>query len=239
VRKGKGELFDFLRENEGTAFIMKDYEYLREMSKGIPEVITYGTKDAEVTGIAAETDRYLEVSFQKGFHGTIATQLVGDYNLPNVLAAVSVGKKFGITDTKIKQAIENYEPTNSRSQFMQRDSNKIILDAYNANPSSMKAAIKNFAKAGGENKILILGAMAELGNESANEHKDIIQEIKKYDWNNVILVGGDFLKLDHPFHRFNSSSEAGNWLKDTKPSNAFLLIKGSRSMQMEKVLDYL
>jgi UDP-N-acetylmuramoyl-tripeptide--D-alanyl-D-alanine ligase len=239
VRKGKGELFDYLRSTEGTAFVMWDYDYLKEMSRGIPTIIKYGTKDADFTGTAIDTDRYLRVSFDKEYTGIIQTHLVGDYNLPNVLAAVAIGKTFKVADDKIKQAIKNYEPTNSRSQFMEKESNKIILDAYNANPSSMKAAIGNFAKAIGENKILVLGAMAELGNSSANEHRDIIEEIKKYSWKDVVLVGGDFLKIEHPYQKFNSAPEAGLWLKKAKPQNAYLLIKGSRSMQMEKVLDYI
>ena len=165
--------------------------------------------------------------------------MVGDYNLPNVLAAVAVGNYFNIDETKIKRAIENYTPTNSRSQLMQKNSNKIILDAYNANPSSMKAAIENFAKAEGGEKILALGAMAELGADSLKEHKDIIKEIDKHQWKDVILVGGDFMKVDHTYRKFTSPVEAGEWLQTINPQHSFFLIKGSRSMQMEKLLDYL
>ena len=239
VRKGKGELYDYLRASKGTAFIMWDYPYLREMSKGIPNIYTYGTTDATIIGDVLKSDKYLEVKFDKGFTQTIKTNLVGDYNLPNVLAAVAVGKYFNIEETKIKTAIENYTPTNSRSQLMEKNSNKIILDAYNANPSSMKAAIENFAKADGNEKILALGAMAELGTDSLKEHKDIIKEIDKHQWKDVILVGGDFMKVDHTYRKFNSPVDAGEWLQNTKPQNSFFLIKGSRSMQMEKLLDYL
>lgn len=239
VRKGKGELYDYLRSNKGTAFIMWDYPYLREMSTGIPHIYTYGTSDANVTGNVLKSGKYLEVKFDEGFNDTIQTNLVGDYNLPNVLAAVAIGKYFNIEDGKIKAAIENYAPTNSRSQLMEKNSNKIILDAYNANPSSMKAAIENFAKADGTEKILALGAMAELGSDSLKEHKDIIKEIDKHQWKDVILVGGDFMKVDHTYRKFDSAAEAGKWLHDIHPQNAFFLIKGSRSMQMEKLLDYL
>lgn len=239
VRKGKGELYDFLRANKGTAFVMWDYPYLREMSNGIPTIYTYGTQDANVTGNVSESTQYLSVQFSKGFSGTIKTSLVGDYNLPNVLAAVAVGTYFNIDETKIKTAIENYIPTNSRSQLMQKNSNKIILDAYNANPSSMKAAIENFAKAEGGEKILALGAMAELGSDSLKEHKDIIKEIDKHQWKDVILVGGDFMKVDHTYRKFTSPAEAGQWLQTINPQHSFFLIKGSRSMQMEKLLEYL
>ena len=240
VRKGKGELYDHLRANGGTAFVMWDYPYLREMSKGIPTTIyTYGTDNADIIGNVLTSGQYLSVQFSKGFNGRIQTNLVGDYNLPNVLAAVAVGKYFNTEEEKIKSSIENYIPTNSRSQLIQKNSNKIILDAYNANPSSMKAAIENFAKAEGSAKILALGGMAELGTDSVKEHKDIIKEIDKHQWKDVILVGGDFMKVDHTYRKFNSPAEAGKWLQSIKPENSFLLIKGSRSMQMEKLLEYL
>lgn len=239
VRKGKGELYDFLRLHEGTAFIMWDYSYLREMSKGISDFFTYGTNDADVVGNTSSGGQYLEVEFKKGFKGTVHTHLIGDYNLPNVLAAVAAGKYFNVDEEKIKGSIEKYFPTNSRSQLLKKSSNTIILDAYNANPTSMKAAIENFAKTEGSEKILALGAMAELGTDSLKEHGSIIKEIDKHQWEDVILVGGDFMKVDHTYRRFNSATEAGEWLGTIKPQNAFFLIKGSRSMQMEKLLDYL
>jgi UDP-N-acetylmuramoyl-tripeptide--D-alanyl-D-alanine ligase len=239
VRKGKGELYDYLRVNEGTAFVMWDYSYLREMSKGIPHIHTYGTTDANIVGTISRAREYLEVEFQKGFKESIRTSLIGDYNLPNVLAAVAIGKYFDVPEEKIKSAIEAYAPTNSRSQLIQKATNKIILDAYNANPSSMKAAIENFARADSSEKILMLGAMAELGTDSLKEHSDIIKQIDKYQWKDVLLVGGDFMKVNHTYRKFNSPSEAGEWLQNIRPQNAFFLIKGSRSMQMEKLLDYL
>jgi UDP-N-acetylmuramoyl-tripeptide--D-alanyl-D-alanine ligase len=239
VRKGKGELFDHLRANNGSAFVMWDYAYLRDMSHDIDQIITYGTSEASITGQASGSGQYLEVDFTNGFPGKIKTNLVGDYNLPNVLAAVAVGKFFKVADDQIRKAIENYQPTNSRSQLVQRGSNKIILDAYNANPNSMKAAIENFAKTDGDNKILALGAMAELGETSIQEHQNIIQEIAKHQWKDVLLVGGDFMKTDHPYQKFATPAEAGTWLKNKNPEKSYLLIKGSRSMQMEKLLDYL
>jgi UDP-N-acetylmuramoyl-tripeptide--D-alanyl-D-alanine ligase len=239
VRKGKGELYDHLRAHSGSAFVMWDYPYLREMSKGIQTIYTYGTSDADVVGDTMVSNQYLTTQFSKGFNGIIETNLVGSYNLPNVLAAVAIGKYFKVAEEKIKTSIKNYTPTNSRSQLMQKNSNKIILDAYNANPSSMKAAIENFAKADGSEKILALGAMAELGTDSLKEHSSIIKEIDKYQWKDVILVGGDFMKVDHTYRKFNTPVEAGEWLQNINPHNAFFLIKGSRSMQMEKLLDYL
>jgi UDP-N-acetylmuramoyl-tripeptide--D-alanyl-D-alanine ligase len=239
VRKGKGELFDHLRKYGGSAFVMWDYDYLRAMSHDIPELFTYGSSEADVTGHVSAAGQYLDVVFTKGFHGDVHTQLVGDYNLPNVLAAVAAGIYFDVPEEKIRSSIADYMPTNSRSQLVQKGSNKIILDAYNANPSSMKAAIENFARAEGKNKILALGGMAELGMNSIDEHRQIVEVIGKYPWQDVLLVGGDFMKLDHPYRKFTSPAEAGQWLRQGPANNAYLLIKGSRSMQMEKLLDYL
>lgn len=239
VRKAKGELFDYLKENNGTAFVMSDYRYLTEMSKGIQTLFTYGTKEADIVGNILSADPLLEVEFVKGFHKEIKTNLVGSYNLPNVLAAVAVGKYFKVPDGKIKTAIENYIPANNRSQLVIKGNNKIILDAYNANPSSMKLSIENFATAKEDNKILILGAMAELGSSSLEEHKQVIREIDKHPWRKVILVGGDFLHIEHPYMSKKTAEDAGQLLQQTKIENAFVLIKGSRSTEMEKVLDYL
>jgi UDP-N-acetylmuramoyl-tripeptide--D-alanyl-D-alanine ligase len=239
VKKGKGELFDYLRMHNGTAFIFSGYASLKEMSGGIKEIKTYGINDADITGsITNTTNEFLEVDITHGAAiKTIHTNLIGEYNLPNVLAAVAVGKYFSVSDENIKTALESYSPSNSRSQLIEKDTNKIILDAYNANPTSMKAAIENFAKMEGKHKILLLGAMMELGNESIAEHEAIVKIISNYNWDGVVLVGGDFNKIKHPFIHFTNSIEAKEWLKQQNFKNSTLLIKGSRSMQMEKVLD--
>ncbi|MBD0276571.1 MAG: UDP-N-acetylmuramoylalanyl-D-glutamate--2,6-diaminopimelate ligase, partial [Flavisolibacter sp.] len=167
------------------------------------------------------------------------TQLVGSYNLPNVLAAAAVGLFFNVAEEKIVTAISAYTPSNSRSQLLQKGDNKIILDAYNANPTSMKLAIENFARLPENNKTLILGAMAELGVDSIKEHEAIVTQIQQYPWRQVLLVGGDFLKLQPSFPTFPSTTEAGNWLQQQQVHDSYVLIKGSRSMQMEKILNYL
>ena len=238
VRKGKGELYDFLREESGTAFVMSDYDYLKQMSTGIPEIVTYGTMQGNITGSVSASNPYLEVNITKGADiGLIKTQLVGEYNLPNVLVAVAVGKYFNVPDQVIKASIEAYAPSNSRSQLIQKGSNQIILDAYNANPSSMKSAIENFAHLKGYDKILMLGAMAELGKDSLQEHQSLIQLIKEFTWKQVVLVGGDFLKISHPYLSFPDAALAGDWYRQQHFKNTQFLIKGSRSMQMEKIVD--
>ena len=238
VKKGKGELYDFIRETGGTVFAMWDYPYLREMSKGIATVIKYGTTEADYVGNILQAEPFLSVSMSNGVMiPDINTKLVGDYNLPNVFVAVAVGDYFKVPQEKIKEAIELYTPSNSRSQLLNWKSNQIILDAYNANPSSMKLAIENFAHLHADKKLLLLGGMAELGKESIQEHESIVDLIKKYKWSDVALVGGDFQKINHPFKKFNNAQEAGQWLNGLELTNAYLLVKGSRSMQMEKVLE--
>ena len=238
VRKGKGELYDWLREHDGTAFVMWDYDYLRDMSQGLSNIITYGTTDASIEGHTIKSEPFLEVSITNGAStGIIHSQLVGDYNLPNILLAVTIGKHFGVPDDDIRNAIEAYQPSNSRSQLIKVGSNQIILDAYNANPSSMKLAIENFARLAAPHKVLMLGAMAELGAESLAEHRLIIELIGKFKWKEVVLVGGDFLKLQHPWISFASSSEAKQWYLDQQFEETHLLVKGSRSMKMEKILE--
>ena len=238
VRKGKGELFDHLRAHKGTAFLMRDYDYLVEMSKGIVTIVTYGSNGADVEGNILHSEPYLEVIVTKAaVNGTIRTRLVGDYNFPNILAAVAIGTHFGVSGERIKTAIENYLPSNSRSQLVEKGTNKIILDAYNANPSSMKPAIENFAKLHAADKVLVLGGMAELGEDSLSEHQAIAELIGQYKWKAVALVGGDFLNIKHPYVSCRDTNEAKQWLQQQHFENTHLLIKGSRSMQMEKVLE--
>jgi UDP-N-acetylmuramoyl-tripeptide--D-alanyl-D-alanine ligase len=240
VRKGKGELFDYLREHNGEVILFNDYDYLLEMSKGIDKIFTYGTQRASVKGKTIPSETFLKLELideEKAV--TINTQLVGDYNFPNVLCAAAVGERFNIPINKIKTAIESYSPDNSRSQMIVKGSNHIILDAYNANPSSMKVAIENMAKIAADKKILMLGGMMELGNESEEEHSNIITLLNKYRWDTVILVGGDFGKVEHSFTYFNTSAEAALWAKQQNFSNSYFMIKGSRSIKMEKIAEVL
>jgi UDP-N-acetylmuramoyl-tripeptide--D-alanyl-D-alanine ligase len=237
VRKGKGELYDFIRQHHGSIFAFDDYDYLHEMSRGIENITWYGTAKGSVIGTVIQSEPFLEVSVTKGtLFSTLKTQLVGDYNLPNILCAIAVGKYFEVPEEKIKTAIENYHPSNSRSQLIEAGTNRIILDAYNANPTSMKAAIENFAKLHASKKILLLGGMMELGEESLDEHKNIISLVEQYNWQQVALVGGDFKHVANGYHFFDDSIEAGEWYRKQNFENSYILIKGSRSMQMEKVL---
>jgi len=237
VRKGKGELYDFLRSNNGVAFAFDDLDYLHEMSKDIKKIVWYGTEQGEVCGDVKASEPFLEVDITSGssIH-TIQTNLVGSYNLPNILCAVTVGKYFNIPDEKIKAALENYIPTNSRSQLVEYGNNKIILDAYNANPTSMKVAIENFAGIHTDKKVLVLGGMMELGEESLAEHEKIVTLIHQYNFDEVLLVGGDFEHHHNAYPYFKTSGEASEYIKQQHYQRTYFLIKGSRSMKMEKVL---
>lgn len=238
VRKGKGELFDYLSKHDGVVFAFDDYDYLHQMSNGINNIQWYGTGKGMVTGAVLKSEPFLQLDLKSGVSfQNLQTQLVGDYNLPNVLCAIVTGKYFGVPDDKIKNAIENYIPGNSRSQLLTKGSNKIILDAYNANPTSMKAAIENFAALQSESKVLLLGGMMELGADSVREHQELIFIMQQYHWSAVYLVGGDFLHTKHDYQYVDQSGTLAELLSQQHFSNTYFLVKGSRSMKMEQAVE--
>lgn len=239
VRKGKGELYDFIRKNDGHIFINSDFDYLAEMSRGITKKITYGSADATYTGIIIPDEMMLNVAVQTPKDSfDIHSKLVGEYNLPNVMLAVAVGSYFGVSSQQIKTAIETYEPDNSRSQFVSKGTNSIILDAYNANPTSMRAAIVNFSKLKGR-KILWLGAMKEMGADEAKEHQELVEFIAQWPWADVILVGKEFEQFKGDKKWFLSSEMAAEYVAQNKPQETLILIKGSRGSKMEKMAEKL
>ena len=217
--------------------IVRDDAAVFDLGKSINNAIYYGSKSENIKGKIVKNDRFIDVNVEAERPFKIQTNLVGSYNLPNILAAVCVGRFFKIGNEKIKAAIENYVPSNSRSQLIHQNSNSIILDAYNANPGSMKAAIENFIKMEGDKKILLLGSMMELGSESKKEHQAIISLIDQNKWFAVVLVGKNFIETENSYTCFENSLQARDWLKKEHIENAQILIKGSRSMQMEKVLE--
>lgn len=241
IRKGKGELFQFLAGHTGTAFVNSDLDYFEEMSKQISNRIFYGSRrgDFSTSVIQDEPLLVVEVQDQQSRKQKIFSRLVGAYNKPNIEAAVCIGKHFGISLDQIRTAIEAYTPDNARSQLIERGSNKIILDAYNANPSSMQVALESFVRQKSDNKYLFLGAMMELGEDAILEHRLLTESIQKTDIKNVVLVGGDFSAIDHPFLYFADSTSAAAWVKQEPPAEALILIKGSRSTKMEKILEAL
>ena len=238
VRKGKGELFDYLRAAGGSIFRNTDLDYLVPMSTGINMQVTYGSANAEYIGKQMMNGVFLNVAVMTSHsEAFIESHLVGEYNFPNVMAAVAVGRHFGVSIDDIKRAIGAYNPDNSRSQWMQKGSNRIILDAYNANPTSMKAAIQNFASLNLPAKQLWIGGMKEMGSEELSEHRELVGLIANYKWDNVILVGKEFAGLSGQYQWFNTSAEAAANMKTHPPQNSAILIKGSRGSKMELMLD--
>lgn len=241
IKKGKGELFDFLRAHHGTVFINSELDYLENMSTGIGNKIYFGQKKGAAKSTILEIDPVLAVEISGGpsEKQPVFTQLVGAYNQANIEAAVCVGLHFNVPFQDIKKAIASYRPNNARSQRITKGSNAIILDAYNANPSSMLAALDNFTQQRENNKWLFLGGMKELGEESVKEHQDLVEAIVQSGVQQVLLVGGDFSKTQHPFRYVEDVVNASEWIKNNPPEHALILIKGSRSMQMEKLLEVL
>lgn len=240
VRKGKGELYDYLKSNEGTIFRNIDLDYLKDMAMGIQNEITYGNGNADYSGVAVMNDVFLGVKMLNKYAGMmIDTHLVGDYNFPNAMAAIAVGLHFGVGIDEIQSALAGYNPDNSRSQWLQKGTNRIILDAYNANPTSMRAAITNFAAATLPNKMLWIGGMKEMGSEELKEHKDLVEFVQQYPWTQVVLVGKEFNGINKDYLWFENSAEAAEYIKAHQPDNSSILIKGSRGSKMEVLLEAL
>ena len=170
----------------------------------------------------------------------IHTKLIGSYNAENVLAAVAIGDFFGVAAETIKQGLENYTPQNNRSQLTVTDRNKLVVDAYNANPTSMRAALLNFGEMDVEHKVVILGDMLELGDQSDEEHQNIVRLIGQFAFEKVILVGPQFKKTQHNFESYENIADLKNntaLLHGLK--NCYVLIKGSRGIQLEQLLSAL
>ena len=196
VIRTKGELYDYIRRSKGKIFIKKENEYLQSIAKGI-EQITYGNgDDAFASGQVVSCDPFLVFNWkQQGKLHTVETHMIGSYNLDNVLAAVAVGRFFKIPAERISRAIAAYEPTNNRSQFKKTENNELIIDAYNANPSSMKVALDNFITMPVQPKAIILGDMRELGPTSDELHAEVVEQIKKGQFDKVFLCGEHFSKV--------------------------------------------
>jgi UDP-N-acetylmuramoyl-tripeptide--D-alanyl-D-alanine ligase len=240
VKKGKGELYQNLKTNQKVIFIQKNSESLCDLLSDYNQFVSYGTtNEFDVCGNAIDGNEFLKVAIKKPFDVTIQTNLTGNYNLDNVLVAVTVGNHFGVSVNDIKEAIENYQPSNQRSQIIRKEDATIILDAYNANPSSMQVALENFNKSFEGYKIIALGEMLELGIESEQEHLRIGQLIKETNPQQIILVGSNFKNVAASLNAnyFENSVQATEWLKANLPKSFTILIKGSRGSKMEKLLE--
>ena len=238
VIRTKTELSRFLREQGGIMFVNKDDDLLKMHIQEL-EKITYGTPPAlvELMEVAADPFVKMKLKFPDQSSVWIASKLYGRYNSSNILAAATIGYHFGIAPEKIKMAIESYQPANNRSQFVTTTLNTLILDAYNANPSSMEAAITMFAEAGYPHKTVILGDMLELGDESDKEHLDILKLTEQQGFQHVYLVGPIFTRMNTNRENtcFQDCELAKMWLEHHKIENSTVLIKGSRGIGLEKL----
>jgi len=248
VRKGKGELFDWLAENNKTVFVNVASNPTHEMAMerhGFREIITYTTdENRRFQTVLTLLEDSPFVTFTDPEGGYYKSHLTGKYNFQNIAAAVKLGQHFGI-ETKIAcQAAADYEPNNNRSQFITKGSNNILMDAYNANPSSMAAAINYFNDLKATKKMVILGDMFELGEEANEEHEAIGKLLAKFNFDKILLVGSlmeNALKALPMMRALYFPNKFGlhTWLQDYPQTNTHILVKGSRSMGLESVLQFL
>lgn len=240
VIEGKSEMYQYLLKNNKTVFVNLEDPIQIEKSTGIKN-FTFGVNkesaDLKIKNIQANPFVVIEYEDFK-----VESHLIGLYNANNINAAVSIGKYFNVEDALIKEAIENYIPANNRSQLLKKGSNEIILDAYNANPSSMAVAITNFLQLENQNKIMILGDMFELGNESHQEHKAIVDSLSNQNKSKCYLIGKSFYenKISNANIQFYETFDAfAAYLKTIEFKDNTILIKGSRGMALERTLDYI
>ena len=238
VIKTKNEMYQYIGAHNGLLFVNKDNELLMGLANNINKV-TYGTgNDADIQGKMLSANPYLSVKWNGH---KIDTQLVGDYNFENVMAAICIGTYFKVAANDIVEALSSYCPTNNRSQVVETGKNRVIMDAYNANPTSMSHAIKNFRNICKDDNLLILGDMRELGDESWQEHKTIIGLIKELGFKKVYLVGSEFSKCSESseYSTFNNVEELAHYLQQHPVSGFDILVKGSNSVHLNKIIDSL
>lgn len=242
VIRSNAELYTYLQNTDGLAFVNGNDAILLRESSGLKNRIIYQQNGPASLGSdqLSLTPKQLQPSIQFVYEGLeINSHLSGDYNFDNILAALSIGHYFGLNPTQIKAGIERYKPQNLRSQWIQKEHNTIFLDAYNANPSSMELSIKNFMAMPGENKILFLGDMFELGKYEAEEHQNLVHFCLNLGIENVILVGKAFAKTDGPYLKFTETKEAADYLIQSNFKGYTIFLKGSRGMKMESLVDHI
>ena len=242
VMRTKGELYDWLREHNGTAFVNRDNGHLQQMCAGLP-LIEYGKPGQEgllVEGEVLECNPFVKFRWRsrKGEWHIVQTNLIGAYNVDNALAAITIGLKFGVKERDASDAVAGYKPQNNRSQLTETGRNHLVVDAYNANPTSMTAAIENFSMMKADEKMLILGDMRELGEVSQAEHRNIVDLLKEKGFTKVWLVGCEFEKVAQGsgFRLFEDVESVNQALKIESLSGYSILIKGSNSIGLTKII---
>ena len=239
----KGELYDYLRESHKlTVFLDNDNEHLQRIAEGL-HAVRYGVESSEalaVHGVLGPCAPFLTFDWSaegKAYH--VHTHLIGSYNLKNALAAITVGRYFQVPDELIVAALEAYIPQNNRSQLTETADNKLVVDAYNANPTSMKAALENFVCMEVPHKWVVLGDMKELGASSEEEHRKVVDYLMHCHFERVMLVGGEFGRVNTTFEHYTSVEEVKQILQQEKPHGRYILIKGSNSMKLSQLKEIL
>lgn len=239
VIKGKSELYDHLKQHGKHVFINKDDAKQIKQIGNYSNIISFGSDQTNNCIINfIEANPYVSLSYD---NLEINSSLIGDYNYGNIAVAIAIGNYFKVTTSKIKEAIESYQPNNNRSEIIEKEHTKIILDAYNANPTSMLAALKNLKQLDSDNKFMFLGDMFELGEEAAVEHQSIVDFAEANFDKNIYLIGNNFYQTEirKTTNKYNSFEDLKPILKTLKIENATVLIKGSRGMALERILEEL
>ncbi len=245
VKKAKKELYDYIEENGGLVFVNEQDKTLGGMLEEFDGGVVWYGGDGEsvISGEVLEANPLLRIRLNITGHGflEVETGLVGSYNLENILAAASIGLHFGISPTHLKKAIQHYRADNNRSQQIHTDHNVLILDAYNANPTSMRLAIENFSSLIHPDKSVILGDMLELGEAAGEAHREVVDLLETAGFREVILVGSSFAKTEVPgsYHVFSSVTECAGWLEEHSLRDRMILLKGSRGIGLEELLGIL
>jgi UDP-N-acetylmuramoyl-tripeptide--D-alanyl-D-alanine ligase len=242
IKKTKAELYDHIRTKQGTIFYNGDNPVLEQLAAEVPNKVRFGEKEGAITGHTVVTSPYVhvEVNFP-GESRRMETKLIGRYNFENILAASCIGHYFQVEPAKIQSAIAGYTPENNRSQLIEKNGLKLIMDAYNANPTSMQASIDSFVSEFSPPRYLMLGDMLELGRQSLKEHQEVLQQIKKHPVEKVFLVGPVFSRAaqNSSFLTFPDSGALGEYLKLNPIDRGTVLLKASRGIQIEKVIAFL
>jgi UDP-N-acetylmuramoyl-tripeptide--D-alanyl-D-alanine ligase len=243
VIRTKGELYDYIRANGGSLFVNLDNPILTDLSANISRVgYAISSKEAVVKGSVISGGPFLKLDWKKSNEESgymVNTNLIGEYNAENVLAAICIGLHFGVTPGQINRALEDYQPTNNRSQFKETEKNHLIIDAYNANPTSMNASIINFGHMNAAKKAVILGDMFELGDQSQQEHQKIVDLLEKSAFDKVILVGERFGAIPSDFIKIADTASLIAYLEKEQLSGYTVLVKGSHGMRLDKCVTQL
>ncbi|MBO9673454.1 MAG: UDP-N-acetylmuramoyl-tripeptide--D-alanyl-D-alanine ligase [Sphingobacteriaceae bacterium] len=245
VKKGKAELYTYLKQTNGYTFINRDNPNLLEMSiaAGLNKLIYYGTENGNtIKGTLKSSDPFIEVDWTNhDVSSSVKTNLTGSYNFENILAAICIGDFFDMSPEEINTGLSNYQPKNNRSQLTKTEKNTVICDFYNANPSSMAVALKNIATLSADKKTAILGDMFELGPESPGQHELIVKQANESGLDQLIFIGKDFYTFKDNFSGifFETPAEAATYLQENQVHDHLVLLKGSRGMKLESLLQYL